>query len=228
MYLERGKWFRWLWRCNALLIFAVGLLAVALLGYVSYEFYQDSRSTRNTADIVNLAADEAIDESWRLGQFEKLSGQDQLLVPLYSDQNYRQSYYGKSTLSTRNLLFIDSNSLTKRWLFKEHNYLIERHSPLSYSAPSGTGPVVAMLYQVVKQDSNQDQRLSAEDLSNLSISRPDGSGYRQLVGNIESLIDYQLLAEQQLLVLYKQQGQSYLAKFALASGERLKWSSLDH
>lgn len=87
-------------------------------------------------------------------------------------------------------------------------------------------PVIAILYQLVQLDSDQDNRLSASDLSTVAISNPDGSGYKELINEVERVVDHTLLNQTELFLIYQKAGISYSTILNLESFEMSKTEKL--
>ena len=212
--MEEHHLFKFLWRFNAVVIGVAGVLATGVLLFVAYGLIRDVTREESTQNVVNLVGSVDVEESWRLGQFYNINDGEVLMLPLHSDQLFDFSYTKKSASSARNYLFINTETLDKKWLFNHTNYLVERSERLRAGDLHTDGPerpVVAILYHVVPSDSDQDTRLSTRDLKTVSISRPDGSGYRELISEVDSVVDQILVTEDKLLLSYQKSGVAYIA-----------------
>jgi len=217
--MEENKFFRLVWRFNGLVISIAGVLAVGVLLFVGYKLFQDVTRDRTTRNIVNVEKNSDINESWRLGQLSSVDGNKTLMVSLHSDQSYSRAYFSKSSNSIRNYLFIDTETSNKKWLFAHSDYLIERSDILRLGDYNSKEPAVAILYQLVKLDSDHDNRLSADDLTTISITNPDGSGYEELIKDVELIVDHRLLNKNELFILYQKDGLSYSTVLNIQSRE---------
>jgi len=224
--MEENKFFKLVWRFNGLIISVAGVLAVAVLVFVTYKLFHDVTRDRATRNIVNIEENADIKENWRFGQLSKLNDNKTLMLPLYSDQSFDRAYFSKSSNSTRNYLFINIATSEKKWLFDHTNYLIERSDKLREGDYSSDKPVIAILYQLVQLDSDQDNRLSASDLSTIAITNPDGSGYKELIKEVEKIVDHILLNQTELFLIYQKAGMSYSAILNLKSFEMNKAEKL--
>jgi len=224
--MEENKFFKLVWRFNGLIISVAGVLAVAVLVFVTYKLFHDVTRDRATRNIVNIEENADIKENWRFGQLSKLNDNKTLMLPLYSDQSFDRAYFSKSSNSTRNYLFINIETSEKKWLFDHTNYLIERSDKLREGDYSSDKPVIAILYQLVQLDSDQDNRLSASDLSTIAITNPDGSGYKELIKEVEKIVDHILLNQTELFLIYQKAGMSYSAILNLKSFEMNKAEKL--
>ncbi len=88
-------------------LLVAGVLAIGVLCFAGYGIFRETTRERQVRNIVNVADESDVDEKWRLGYMKGIDGSPYLMIPLHSDQSYAQSYYSKSSYSTRNYLFIN-------------------------------------------------------------------------------------------------------------------------
>ncbi|MDC2887653.1 hypothetical protein [Psychrosphaera algicola] len=220
--MEENKFFKLVWRFNGLIISVAGILAVGLLAFATYKLFQDVTRERTTRNIVNIEENAEIKENWKLGQFSEIDDGKILMLPLNSDQSFDRAYFSKSSNSTRNYLFINTDTSEEKWLFNHTDYLIERSDKLRLGGYNSKEPIVAILYQLVKLDSDHDNRLSASDLTTIAITNPDGSAYEELIKEVELIVDHTLLNKNELFLIYQKAGVSYSAVLNLNSRELTK------
>ncbi|MGK7875737.1 MAG: hypothetical protein AB4426_21300 [Xenococcaceae cyanobacterium] len=216
--MEENKIFRFVWRFNAIVIMLAGLLAIAVLGFAAIQIFKETMRERQRSNIVNLSDSSEVKEEWELGNLREIEGTPYLMLPLYSDQSYAQSYYSKSARSTRNYLFFDAETEERRWLFANNNYLIARDSFISetdYRSKSKT--VQAILYNIIKEDTNGDKRLTDDDLITIALTKPNGYNYKELLSGLDSLLGYKVLNGDRILILYQRDGIAYSAKVSLSN-----------
>jgi len=217
--MEENRLFKNIWRFNGIVIAIAGIGAIALMLLSGYVIVKEIIRERPVQNVVNIEGDSSVQENWRLGQFSTINGSEFIMVPLSSDQNFRQEYFSKSSSSIRNYLFLNTATSESKWLFNHTNYLIQSSNRLKLGDFDSNEPVLAILFYLVAIDSNDDGRLSTRDKMAVALSNPDGSGYKQVISDIDSVIGYTLLNERQLLFLYQQNGDFFTAKLVLASGE---------
>ena len=82
--MEENKFFKLIWRFNGLVISVAGVLAVAVLVFVTYKLFQDVTGDRTTRNIVNIEESSEVKENWRFGQLSKFNHNRTLMIPLYS------------------------------------------------------------------------------------------------------------------------------------------------
>ena len=220
--MEENKFFKLIWRFNGLVISVAGVLAIGVLLFAAYKLFQDVTRERTTRSIVNIEENSEIKENWRLGQFSEINDNKILMIPLHSDQSFDRAYFSKSSNSTRNYLFINTETSQEKWLFDHTNYLIERSDKLRRGDYNSKEPIIVILYQLVKLDSDHDNRLSSADLTTIAITNPDGSGYKELIKEVELVVDHTLLNEKELFLIYQKSGVSYSAILNLENMELTK------
>ena len=214
--MDENRFFKFIWRFNGLILMIVGVLAIGVLGFSGYKMFRDVRHERTTRNIVNVVEDQQVDEKWQLGHLINISGSSYVVVPLYSDQKYAQSYFSKSSDSTRNLLFIDVRSNQKKWLFKTNDYLIVNQEFLSEKEINGKDEVIrAILYMVVKKDTNGDKRLTADDKMDIALSTPGGDNYKEVVTGIDGFIGHRVIDKDTVFIIYQKQGTGYSGRVDL-------------
>ncbi|NEO79527.1 hypothetical protein [Moorena sp. SIO4G3] len=218
--MEDNKFFRFVWRFNAIVIMASGLLAIAVLAFGAIEIVRSSTRERQGINIVNVDDDSSSSQEWELGNLKEVDGTTYLMVPLHSDQSYTQSYYSKSTRSTRNYLFLDSETGNSKWLFAKNDYLIASDRFISETNDKENNrlkskPVIAVLYQLIKEDTNGDGRLTNDDSMTIALTHPKGNDYQEVLTGVDKFLGYKVLKANSLLILYQRDGIAYSAKVSL-------------
>ncbi|MCG8635293.1 MAG: hypothetical protein MI863_15790 [Desulfobacterales bacterium] len=207
--MEENRFFRLIWRINAVVIFIAGLLTVAGLVYGIVFLFQSGSGPHYTEDIVNTETGPGMVEEWHLERFEPVTGTQVVVASLVSDQAYDQDYFDKETYSVRNLLFINTRTNTQTWLMDTSDYLLADYHHLTETDWKQKEKAVGFLYVIVKKDTNTDRRLSNEDLKTISVSRPDGSRHTELVKGVDELLDYTLVDNTTVLISYRKGGDIY-------------------
>jgi hypothetical protein len=223
--MEENKFFKYLWRVNGVVLLIVGFLAIGVLTFAGYKIYSETMRERGQVSIVNIQPKAEIKEKWELGYMSKVPGTSIIILSLNSDQSYSQSYYNKSTLSARNYLFIDAENNTKHWLFKTNQQLVISIEKMTKHIEQ-KNRMTTILYKIVKEDTNNDKRLTNKDLYTIGLSQPDGTGYKEVLRDIEMLFGHQFHGEDKLLLIYQKKGINYsvnvnLFDFSLSNKEKL-------
>ena len=78
-------------------------------------------------------------------------------------------------------MFLGKGLKQARWLFPKHHFVIKAVDQLrEKEGYEKEDPTRAMYYEVIKEDSNGDGKLSEDDKSVVAVSSIDGSGYVEL------------------------------------------------
>lgn len=221
--MDDNQFFKNIWRFNSLIILGTGLLAITVLLYSLFAIARDLFRTRAATNVVNIEETPNAPTQLQMGNVTRINGSPFVYVPLKSGQNYDQSYYEKSTLSTRNILFINSETDSQYWLFNVNDYLIPQIKPL---ALSNDADALAILYSIVKADTNNDQRLTHNDRKTIAISRADGTGYREVLADVDVMVGETLTSQDTVLLVYQKDQVAYSANIDLSTLSLLRESEL--
>ncbi len=218
--MDENRFFRTVWRINGLAL----LLLILLLGGVAlYSYASQAMRDGKPAIIRNVADDPGNEERWRLGQMHEIPGARHVYIPLVSDnRNIKPKEigftsglhsYGSSRdyfSPSRNILFIDKTTREMRWLFRDNKQLIENIDLLSDKPQHDRNcSAAAILYHVIKKDTNRNGVLDDGDLADIAISHVDGGDYREIIPSVERVIGAKLLNDGEVLVLYQAQGKGF-------------------
>ena len=213
---DDSRFFQFVWRFNGLVIMAAGIMALAVIAFTGYQIFQDMAKDKKARDIVNVQGDSDSKETWHLGYMTGIEGSPYVMIPLIADQGYSQSSYSESTQSARNYLFINSQNNEKYWLLNTNQYVIEDADLLSEKDyNSDNRDVRAILFRIVKADSNNDRRLTNDDLQSVALAMPDGKGYKEILSDIDWLIGSRLIDKDTLLIVFQRKGVGYSATVSL-------------
>ena len=225
--MEDNRFFRFVTKFNSIVLMVAGLMAILILIISGYSIYKDIMRKREVRNIVNVTENTDVDEKWNLGYLRNVDGTPYVMIPLYSDQSYARSYYSKSSSSTRNYLFINSKTNDKNWLFDTNEYLIIDDDLLSEQEyGKDETETRAILYHVVKSDTNGDKKLTSDDLSNVLVSKPSGEGLKEILSGLDIFIGHRTLDEDTLLLVYQRKGVGYSSTLSMKNLELSNESEL--
>jgi len=214
--MEESKFFKRVKRFNTVVIAIAGIVAVVMLMFASYFMFSDFTRIKHKHEMVNIDPETEVEETFRLGLMKHIKGSQSVIVPLYSKQNFDVRYSGKSTQSTRNLLFTNMQTGLSNWLLSNNNYLIPQYNLINKSnSYKDDEDIVTILYRIVKSDTNKDSRLTENDNLSVSISKPDGTGFTEILGNIEEILGYDLINQEALAIMFYRSGRGYTAHVSL-------------
>jgi hypothetical protein len=225
--MNRNRFFRFVWRFNGVAIMLATIVAISVLGFIAYMTLREMAGRRPVRNVVNVDGPRQVTDKWEYGQMSAIRGTSYVTIPLYSDQPYAQSYYSKGAKSTRNILFIDASGSDRHWLFDTNEYLIAEHRLITEGSIHKEGSVVkAILYSVVKKDTNSDKRLTTRDQKDIALSAPNGRNYKEILSGIDSLLGHELVNRDTILLLYQKQGIAYSASVGLSDFSIMSQSEL--
>lgn len=159
--MTTDQFFKFVWRFNGIAIMLAAIVVTVFVGFMGVVMYRDFTGRRSVRNVVNVEGTNDISERLRFGHLSAIGGTSYSMGPLSSDQTYGQSYYEKSSYSTRNILFVNNKGAESHWLFNTNEYLVLNHDFVSERADQQKpNPVVAILYLVVKRDTNRGKRLT--------------------------------------------------------------------
>ncbi|CUH84605.1 hypothetical protein [Thalassovita mediterranea] len=162
--------FKWLWRFNAFAIAFAAMLCTLGAALLLYEYWQTRTRDRYAVEVVNVTQDDdpSIVEDYAYGMAERLSGGD-YLVPLLLRQQFNASGFSKTTDSnTINYLKLSPQG-QEAWLFEGRGQLAMNRWSIKRPLGGKDTEIVAYTLEVVRKDTNRDQRLSDRDRKDLCL-----------------------------------------------------------
>lgn len=182
--------FKWVWRFNAVAL--AGLLIFA--GFVAlWELFPKSRSVAN---VVNVdPSDETLVETLKIGSVTPINGLIRYSVG--REQSFDAGYSsGKRTRNnTANYGYLDPATGDIRWLLDGFEALIldtvafREETDVAVSGrlePDVGGELLASLFLIVDQDTNEDNRLSRSDIGRVALSLPDGRDLKDILTDVHA------------------------------------------
>lgn len=228
-----NQYLQTLWRSKAGLIAGVGIGAIltAVIAAAIMSGDRQSQSTRverTTADQTTANAQITEEEvpSPSFGKTEIVDGTNYVILPLFTaeanQQEYNISSQRNQSFNQKNHLFIDLESDRHQWLFFTHEQLITEYQKIYEEEPSANESeseseelnTVAILYNIVETDTNNDEQLTPQDEFTIAISKPNGREYTIIDTGVEQILD-QIRTEDELAIIYLKNNEPYLAKFSL-------------
>ncbi|MEL6911301.1 MAG: hypothetical protein AAFO85_13975 [Cyanobacteria bacterium J06598_4] len=204
--IEENKIFRTIWRFNALIIMATGLLAVSLLSFgliatIGKEFRR-SATKINSTQINPL---EVPPEPLVSGKYHRVEGTPYLIFPLHDRDAYSKSIYGqRSPVGDRNYLFVNSRTNAKRWLLPNNEQIISNRYPVRDRSIKNA-PTLALLYVLQSREKVKSEQ---DNLVEIGISKVDGDQYESIISNVRYL-GHERINSSQIVVFYRQDEQIY-------------------
>ena len=151
-------------------------------------------------------------------KIENITGANVQMLQLTTKEKSEKFSSGGYGTETRNILFLAGTENAARWLFKDHKNLILVAAQLrEESIYSKKEPTQALYFEYVAEDTDSDGKLSSTDRSNIGLSKPDGTGFLEVLHDVSRVFSYEMLDHQYLSVVYQKGTAVRHAKFSVAS-----------
>lgn len=214
------RFFNVITKFNTIIIAVVGIMAIFVLSFLGYWLIRENTSTRHARGMVNLDQKADLKEEWVYGSLRTIPGVDVAILPLETKQSFSLRYSGKEANSIRNLLFINPKSKDSKWLLKNNDGLISykflKEEGNEHKDKDKLEEVLVILYYNVKRDTNNDSRLTFNDLKSIALSKPDGTGYREILTDVDVVLGHTLLDKTKLFIVYQTKDQAKYATVNLS------------
>jgi hypothetical protein len=213
---DGNRFFKFVWRVNALAIFCVALLAGLLCLYALYSIFQDKTRDRGVTDLLVVNPEQKVQEEVILGYPSAIAGTSMVRVPLYREQKTELRYYSKSSSANIvNELFVNGLTGESVWLFKGAQRLILNSVNILQKLKSETPVVSSIVYTLVDKDTDANGRLTASDHITVGFSNLQGTSYSPLLDQIDKLFALEQVADDRLIMLYAKNGESRMTTYSL-------------
>jgi len=197
--VDDNKFFKFLWRINAVLVMCTCLL---LFGKFTYEklYWRSGLPPSVTSNIETHGVDEkgetVVLEKWRYGDLQRVVGAPEFIVPFYSIWNVDEP--SRHQRSLRNLLFVDADLKDSRWLLPDNQTHISSYDLLMSEDWDSVLAIVCVLD------------------NSIYLSRPDGRELTQVIADSDRRIGHATIDDNYLVVFYLKDSVAYSAKIALS------------
>ncbi|MEZ5853381.1 MAG: hypothetical protein R3D67_01030 [Hyphomicrobiaceae bacterium] len=221
--MTANRFFRLVWRMNALAIAGLCVLGL-LLG--TYALFQVTRHETRPILASGIApTNPQPSERLTIGAFSWLEPARLLWAPVEDGANYRLGLHSKTASSIRNYVIYDVAQATARYLLSDHSALITDARLLrqrNETPASPPPPAKAILVSLVKSDTNGDGYLTRTDDATLLMAAADGSDVRALAFEPGRLLDARLLGDTEALIMMARPAGVEAIHIALADRKILK------
>lgn len=213
--MQENNFFRFVWRFNGLALMTAGVIAIVSIFFAGFMLIKNMSASDTSTSIINVQKETNSTQILKLGQLRSIKGSSCVIVSLTSAKKGNSKSFGSSysSSSIKNYLFINNKTNTQNWLFKDNKFLIHSIVFLPEQGYSkNEKDVQAILYKIVKNDTNKDKKLSGRDLQTIALSKPDGTGYKEILHEIDSYIGQEYIDSETLLIMYQKKGQGFYSK----------------
>jgi hypothetical protein len=188
------------------------VLAILGIFFLSYILYRGGSPREESVAVNSDKLPELV-----LGNFYPIAGTSYFLAEVFNDrpssylsyESARWSSFGTGG-QTRNLVFLDGESLASRKLYDTNNSFLLSVAPFPQKSSNQVEqssqeivPTQWFVYYIVHQDSNKDDLLNENDLCLLAISDYNGLRYKEILGGVLELYELTMPQNGRLLVVYK-------------------------
>jgi hypothetical protein len=216
-----------IWRINGLLILGVGAAACLTLLFSFYSMYQGKKGDRNVGEIITVNEETQKKEYLFLGSFQEVDGQGFFICPLVASQEYNRLYYSKSASSIRNYLFFNPSDASSRWLLESNNWLVsDKHPVYKNFNDDKHNTINRYVYEIVKKDTNGDERLSHDDIKTIYFSKYDGTNLIVVIKETDDVLGIHQIDEQQTIIFHRKNGNTHAFVIDNYSGNVVKKTAL--
>lgn len=143
------------------------------------------------------------------------------------------SRYSSYTVETYNYVFFNLDTEEYKRLLPLNDYAIFQTAgfPISQYDPADPNqpvpPVEWWLYGIIKNDTNKDGLLGYGDKLTVSISDVGGSGYTELIENVDVILAQIYVNNFSMFVMYNADQKNYIAKINPAAREVISAAEMD-
>jgi hypothetical protein len=216
--------FKWIRPVNGIALLGIATLLLSLMAVDTLA----SDADYDVASVINIVkANAEGGENWVFGEIDKVKGLPFRFIPLLSENGKADaekrkinssgsSEQGQSAQYSKNILFINRSNSETKWLFGDSEQIIldvgqQTHQNLDID---GT-PTLAMLYNVILEDTDGDGLITTDDNPALAYSQPDGSGFEVLLTGHEKTLATQFEDDGTVLIIFRQSGSAYIGRYSL-------------
>ena len=222
---EENRFFKWLWRINAIGFFLV--LCAGIYSLVEEQIRRSYRMDSPPEPITSIAEDPKGVEKWVLRTQRQMIDSSYMMLSLVSEYSKVKAkdkayYYSTNNVAyyhdniAKNLLFINRENSHASWLFHSNNQLIVQHQlliPYSIRLNNKKEPKAKLVYyKVIDRDTNGDKIVTMEDKQSFAVSKASGEGYKIIVRDIESIISIEQNKKGEMYLVYQKEGMGYVLR----------------
>ena len=200
------KFFRTLWRINAVIILlAAGAIAVGSGALLVEEFGARSARSRDAEAGVPVAAAES-NAHLSLGRASVVAGTDVMRADL-STNNESGSFSSGGYSETRNVLFIEPGQKVGRWLLPDNDHIIRYSSDITDESDHNAKRMIAMAVLVKPATGSPET-----SMGKLLLFDPSGKKVVEVANDVR-VIHLTSLSGGELTILYERNRRLVLAAF---------------
>ena len=222
--IKMDNFFTFINHINSILFLLVLIAAAVTLVWSGL-----NKQTWRPRGVVQVAAEAgAAPVLLSLSHVERIHGSGMQMARLVAREKtgkFTSTYYRADI--AMNILFISDVDQPARWLFQGHgNRILAAEQLGESSADSGSsaikGKTLLLYFEYIATGKNArhdradaDQQLGPVEYSNIGLSKPDGSGFTEVLDKVSSVLSYELNEQGQLSIIYQQAAMVRHARIAV-------------
>lgn len=221
---DENRFFKFLWRVNAVLIAFFALIGFLVGAFILYMTFSGVFRERNVRNVVNVSSQAVEQDKFEFGYPYMIDGSNYLRIALNRDQKYYVGSFPKSKVAASrvNFLFLNVIDGSSRWLASGHDQLIASDLMLFDSLETSEGSKSdddlprkpsRIIYQVIEVDSDANGLMTDKDKVSVFTSGIDGSGYTRLIEAADQVLMTRQTTDEQFIVMYNKDGQTHYQVF---------------
>ena len=177
-------------------------------------------------NMVNVEENRLIDSEWTLGGFRQIGKSGFMMASVHAKQEYNVGFgSGKEASSHRNYIFINTTDKSTRWLLPTNQYLFLSANDIK-EAESPDSKVIGIQYRIVKDDTDEDGRLTQNDKVAFGLSDIDGSNFTEVISGIDEFLSNEQPAPDTLLLIYRSDGKNLLSEIKISEKKVIQTKEL--
>ncbi len=197
------------------------LLLVLLAGGVSVGWVLWTNSQWKSRGAIEVpASDSSSSKSvfLRFERIQKVTGSDTQMLLLSAEDTSRKVYSGGSGSETRNVLFLTGTEKKARWLFQSQSNLILVTEQLREESDNERrAPTKLLYFEFIPKDTNGDGKINSQDPSTVGLSKPDGTGFVEVLRDVTRVLSHELIDDKVLSIVFQSRQAIRHATFSLSS-----------
>ena len=216
----KPRFFRFIWRINAILICLASVLVMFVCAVASYFIFKEivGHASFGCSSPTAQETPQAIEKKLEISDARTIEGTTVVRCSLNSVSSYRDggsfSSRKSDTTTMRNFLYCDLVSEETHWLLPNNIAVILSHDDFWF--PQEKGSIRWTSFKVVDKDTNHDGILSSSDFQSFAVSQPNGTRYTVLITDIEDVMESKLLEENKMIVFYRKNTGVFFSMIDLA------------
>jgi hypothetical protein len=218
--MKSARFFRWLWRVNAIVIFLVAAAMLCGIGtYLINELLQNRRrAEEQPAPVVRQAN---VGPTLRLGQLTPVAGTDLFRADLVAvkegSRGSLSSSYDPS--ETHNVLFMNPQTGASRWLLPSHRRVMDQTDAI-YTGGELANDRIELATVALLKDS------PSAETGDLILYDPAATTVVQVASDVRRVHTTAAIGTSELLLVFERGGKYFVARYAAPSLRKMSETEL--